>query len=213
MTVLDLAHTRLTAEEVPSFNSAGGVFDLAAPFATPIDFAEIARALAGIRRFTGLGIPVAQHCVIGALAIEKEGGSELEAALYLLHDAHEWAVGDLTRPMQKLLGLTLGVAAVEAAIARIKTYWDSAIYCAAGLPLPGAWTPRWREAVKGMDARMLRAEATDLFGARAARHLPPARYRRPAMSGRLTPWPAAKAEIEFIETLDRLIPQARAGGR
>lgn len=207
----EFSDARLAADEVPSFNSAGGVFDLAAPFGTPIDFTEIARGLSGIRRFTGLGVPVAQHCVVGARAIEKEGGTALEAGLYLLHDAHEWAVGDLTRPMQKLLALILGATAVDAAIQRIKACWDNAIYCAAGLPLPEAWIPRWCEVVKGMDARMLRAEASDLFGARAAAHLPPLRYRRPAMPGRLTPWPAAKAETEFLETLDRLIPSARRG--
>lgn len=198
---------RICNAECPSFLTNGETMDIAAPFQAAIDFKEMAASLAGIRRFKGLGIPVAQHLVVGANAILAEGGSEFEAALYLLHDGHEWALGDITRPSEALLAGIIGPSAM-AAIERAKIYWDGAIYNAAGLPTPGTWQKAWADRVTAMNGRMARAEALDTFGPRAKPHFETC--ARPKMKGLLTPWSKDRAEVEFLEALDRLIPARKA---
>lgn len=200
-------YPRLCPAHCTSFLTNGQTIDIAAPFQTVIDFKEMAASLAGIRRFKGLGIPVAQHLVVGAGAILAEGGSEFEAALYLLHDGHEWALGDITRPSEMLLAGIIGPSAM-AAIERAKIYWDGAIYTAAGLPTPGTWQKAWATRVLAMDGRMARAEAIDNFGPLTKPHF--ANWARPKMKGLLAPWSKDRAEVEFLETLDRLIPARKA---
>lgn len=199
----------LAAEPVWSFNSDGTVFDLASPAAISVCFVEMAKALAGIRRFNGRGIPVAQHSVMGAKAILNERGTAMEAALFLLHDGHEWAVGDIIRPTQKLLSCSLAHAygrqhadTIDFAIAALKAAWDTAIYSAAKLPLPEFWTARQKRVVKDMDDRMCRAEAIDLFGQRAASQFP--HSERPKTLGSIRIWGPAKAEEEFAALLHQL---------
>ena len=175
-----LALPRLIDKAVPAFNRDGTVKDLAAPDPAVVDFFEIAGALSRIARFNGwpdgVAYSVAQHCVMGAQAILNEGGTQREAAYFLLHDAHEWVIGDITRPMQDLLCGLLPSLAVREAIKLAKAAWDDAIYTAADLPTPGRWTGPEARMVKAMDERMCMAEAIFLFGKRAERELP--RFRR-----------------------------------
>lgn len=189
---------RIVRERIYSFDDDGSLIDIAQPDPAAVCIRAIARALAGIRRFNGRGISVAQHSVVGAKSMESDGESRLHAALFLLHDAHEWLIGDLVQPVAELLGDGHGV------IADIKAGWDRAIYAAAGLPGPDAWTPATRRAVMRMDQRMGRAEAIDLFGARVGRHFPALDLPRMAVTGAWLPLPA---EAAFLETAARLLGQ------
>lgn len=213
---------RLASQVIHSFNSDGSVMDLAAPDQELVCFLEVANALSKIPRFNGknvgVALPVAQHCVMGAQAILNEGGTRREAALFLLHDAHEWAIGDQIRPARKLIDAVgreyYGVDRLIDAIEICKGQWDEAIYAAAGLPGPEAWTKRQKAVVKTMDDRMCRQEAIALFGPRAAKEFPA--LAMPKLTGAIKPWPAGKAEEKFIASAriligdDRVIDQANA---
>lgn len=192
-----LEFPRLAEKPVWHFRADGSVMDLAAPSVHEICFVDMARALAGARRFDGRGMPIAQHCVMGAQAILNEGGTPLEASLYLLHDAHEWLLGDWTEPAQTLLGSLLPSLAVRSAIAQMKAGWDAAIYAAANLPLPEFWTARQKKLVKDMDQRMCRAEAIAHFGPEAAKRFPPS--EPPKTTGAICIWGTARAEEKFAE--------------
>lgn len=198
---------RLIDKPVLAFNRDGTVKDLAAPDQASVCFHEVAGTLSRIARFNGwpncIAYSVAQHSVMGAQAILNEGGSKMEAAFFLLHDGHEWALGDITRPMEQLLAGLLPSLAVREAIKLAKSGWDDAIFAAAGLPIPANWSKREAKRVKDMDDRMCAAEAVALFGIRAARQFP--RFVTPKTTGAIKPWPAALAEEKFIDMLNRLI--------
>ena len=202
---------RLADKQVWSFNNDGTVMDLAAPDQASVCFLEMASTLSGINRFNGRGISDAQHMVMGAQAIMNEGGSTLLAALYFLHDGHEWALGDITRPMEQLLTWSLPTVALREAIRRAKEGWDAAIYAAAALPIPAAWTALQTKMVKSMDDRMCAAEAIAIFGSRAAKQFP--KFIVPKTTGAIRPWGAAKAEDEFRKMLHRLIGEERVVGQ
>nr|CAD6410914.1 HD family hydrolase [Rhizobium sp. Q54] len=194
---------RLASKPVWSFCNDGSVMDLAAPDQSFVCFQEMALTLSGLRRFNGRGISIAQHSVMGAQAILNEGGTSLEAALFLLHDGHEWALGDITRPMEDLLVGLLPTLAIREAIQRAKAGWDGAIYAAARLPLPEFWTAHQRKLIKSMDDRICRAEAIALFGSRSASQFPAS--QPPKTTGAIRLWGAAKAEEAFSEMARSLI--------
>lgn len=89
---------------------SGVPFDLIAPTPDMIDWREMSVALARIPRFAAqtIGKPhdiysVAQHQLEGAAAIVRDLGDRTIAAMFLLHDAHEFVIGDITTPVQKAL--------------------------------------------------------------------------------------------------------------
>ncbi|CAI2936121.1 hypothetical protein [Aminobacter niigataensis] len=215
------AAVRMSDIKVPNFMTDGSIMDLADPRAEHIVFAEMANGLSKIARFNGrytaIAYSVGQHCVMGADALFNETGDTTLAGYFLLHDGHEYLVGDISRPMALLVGLLLGdqlsaqgIArrfaadalrkAIEAAKARI----DIAIYQAAGIPQL-ATMPHYRRVVAEMDERMLVAEARVLYGARAA--VPLARNDLPApkLTGAIKPWGAMKAEEAFADRLERYL--------
>lgn len=214
---------RICQTAIPSFRPDGLLFDLAAPQPDAICFGEIGSRLSRISRFTGAGqdhgrgltISVAQHSVMGAQALMVEGESRLTAALFLLHDAHEYAIGDMASPVNRLIAQTMEEAApgsgeaFRSAMDRIKSAWDTAIYTAANLPVPAEWGSRTARIIKSMDARMMAAEAETLFGGASRRTLPLARYPLPRTRGIVEPWGAMKAEEEFAALFSRLAPPQR----
>ncbi len=217
----------LCPEVVESFRADGSLMDLARPMVAEIDFCDMAGSLSRIARFNGAPLAgafsVAQHSVMGAEALLAEGEDSLIAALFLLHDGHEYLIGDKTRPFQMLLAEIMDArfgrgfgTQLRNAIADIKAGWDEAIYAAAGLPAPSAWTNRMRSSVEGMDERMLHAEALALFGGKAidwVRSQP--RRALPKLKGSpAKPWGPADAEFRFLELFDRLIGiERRTGAR
>lgn len=215
---------RLCRKRIDFFRPDGSLMDLAHPEACEIDFNEVAYGLAKINRFTGtypgVGYSDAQHCVMGAQVLLREGEDELTAALFLLHDAHEYKLGDDSRPKQDLLAAMLddfspkASEAYRSVVAAAKAGWDGAIYAAAGLPAPDAWTKRQANTIAKMDVRMAAAEAESLFGNAARKMYPLSRYPAPLTIGAIVPWPPVKAEMAFLGMFDQLIgDQKRKGGK
>ncbi len=190
----------------------GSLVDLTALRVDQVDFTEVAETLSKLARFDGrnrgMAYSVGQHSVLGAWALLDERADPAVAALFLLHDAHEYLIGDMSTPARRLFALHLqqlapDIAAAglfDRAVATAKSDLDRAIYGAAGLPQPSDWTPARRAAVKQMDARMLEAEKQALFG-----RTPDGRVKPPKFRGALKPGPPARAEAEFLKTYRRLI--------
>ena len=200
----------------PSYNARGELHDLADLQPRDVDWRGMAQSLAQTMRWNGQGRPmpisIAQHSVMGADALMREHGDATLAALFLLHDGHEWRFGDFTRPAATLLRLKMTEAGgpamgemLDAAIAAAKLALDRPIYKAAGLPAPDRWPARATAAVKAMDARMAAAEIRVLFGAEAVRREAylGATGRPPDLAEPLKPWPPARAEEAFLDRLKR----------
>lgn len=215
------AAVRMSEIMVPNFMTDGSIMDLADPRPEHIVFAEMANGLSKVARFNGrytaVAYSVAQHCVMGADALFNETGDTALAGYFLLHDAHEYLLGDISRPMALLVGIMLGerlspqgisrkfaANALKEAIEAAKTRIDLAIFAAAGIP-PLERMPLYRRAVAEMDERMLVAEARVLYGARAT--VPLARNDLPApkLTGAIKSWGAMKAEEAFVDRLERYL--------
>jgi hypothetical protein len=219
MTSISLA--RLCEKPITFFRPDGSLMDLAAPDPHEVDFHEVAYGLAKLARFTGTyqgaAYSVAQHSVMGCEALLREGEDELTCALFLLHDGHEYKLGDDARPKQDLIFCMLeatspaAAEAYRAAVQRAKTGWDFAIYDAAGLPTPDRWTNKQKRVIHQMDMRMMAAEAEALMGSQTRKTYPRTKFQPPMfMRGSLQSiWPAALAEERFIETFDRFIGKER----
>lgn len=193
----------------------GGALDLVNPTPDQIDFRVMARVLARVPRFAGhtnRGVySVAQHSEQGALAIFRDTGDRLAAAAFLLHDGHEYAIGDDATP--KVLALAahavldtgdLNAAdVVKRAHKRLKATLDAAIYTAAGMdwPLP----PELAAIVKQYDAHMLLTERL----ARMAR--PPADWQdgavEPLEGVDCSVWPEGLAEVLFRAACEDFLPR------
>lgn len=185
--------------------------NLAALTAADIDFGEMAETLSKIARFNGIprgpAYSVAQHCVMGADALYTEIGDTLAAGYFLLHDGHEYLLGDWTRPVVQHLDAIVArhsdeTGMVRAAVAIACRDADAAIFAAAELP-PLHPQPRYSRLVADMDDRMLRAEIAALFGPRAEVHAPAADRPPPKLTGAIRPWGACKAEEAFVDRLGR----------
>jgi 5'-deoxynucleotidase YfbR-like HD superfamily hydrolase len=205
----------LSTASIDCFRTDGSLMDLARPLPAEVDFAVMAGRLSRIARFSGApkdgAFSVAQHCVMGAETLLAEGEDELTAALFLLHDGHEFLIGDKTRPFQSLLAAVLayrhGAAmgqALHLAIADIKAGWDEAIYTAARLPPPSAWTNRQRMTVHQMDQRMLHAEAQALFGRQAGEWVKTQKALKPLPWASLKIWGPMLAEERFTALFKKL---------
>lgn len=209
---------------IPSFRRDGTVMDLAAPQVSDIDFAEMAAGLSKIARFNGryacAAYSVAQHSVFCGDALFAETGDAVLAGCGLLHDGHEYLIGDQPKPTSELIAVNVagvlqhwGFApdiierasqAVAEAIDAAKRAIDEAIFTAAGVGYPHLY-PAYVRQVRDMDERMLRAEALALFGRKASAHLPAARRPAPKLTSPIEPWGAAKAEMAFIDRLQRYL--------
>lgn len=81
-------------------------FDLLNPLAENVITTDLAHALSLVCRFNGhcaWHYSVAQHSLLVAYIIEKEGGTPEEQLAGLLHDGTEAYINDLTRPLKLLL--------------------------------------------------------------------------------------------------------------
>jgi hypothetical protein len=227
--------------------SSGRPFDLLAPDEAALDVAaDIAAPLAGLARFNAHrtgdrdgGGPiwsVAQHCCVGADAVLAETGDPVAALAFLLHDAHEALIGDITTPavqaIEEMLGTVLrfafgldaearvrsaiGSAPLAGAIRGLKASLDHRLHRLAGLPCPLP-EPMLR-IVAEMDLRMLDLERRQILG--PVRGAPgetiwPAAVRQSApvrIHGRLTPWPRRRSTTEWMTRFDawRIRPAAAA---
>ncbi|MEM9734730.1 MAG: hypothetical protein AAF903_14805 [Pseudomonadota bacterium] len=209
---------------------SGSVIDLIAPKADDLNLLQdLPTGLARLNRFSGqtAGAPysVAQHCVIGADALLAETGDARLAALFLLHDAHEYVMGDITRPVTMALK-SYGIAmlhrvltdprkpddgagtgqlreALTRAMGQLKASLDGAIFAAAKTPLP---SPQEAAIIKEMDDRMLAVELKQLFPYRPANWHEIEGKKPVRLSTKLKPWPWVRAEDEYRAALQRFCP-------
>lgn len=207
---------------VPAFRPDGTVFDLVNPKVGDIDFAAMANSLSKMARFNGIyrcpAYSVAQHSVMGADALFRETGDGVLAGYFVLHDGHEYPFGDMTRPAvdavqywMTRLAASAGLdrsgfidKLVHRAVGEAKRCLDLVIYEAAQLH-DIQRMPLYARLVKDMDDRMLRAEGIALFGKHAGDHLPAADLPPPRLTGTIEPWGAMKAELAFVERLERYL--------
>jgi uncharacterized protein len=194
---------------------SGKAFDLSAPDPRLVDFEnDVAPALAKLARFTGhtlgdVGYSVAQHCVLGAESLLEATGSERLAALFLLHDAHEFATGDIPTPvaatLAEIAGRQYGCAgAVVDAIRTLKHRIDIAIFEAADIAMPDALE---MYQIKRHDTAMLNAE-------RAVLKLPAPRSWGAEIDavpaavlphGDWDPWEAEVARDAWLDAFERFV--------
>lgn len=138
-----------------------GIIDLLNPKESDVNISIIAQALSRIPRFNGLtgddgSYPVAQHCVIGADAMYEATGDKELAVRFLLHDAHEAFLGDITRPVQKCLGSDF-----YRQLESKKSKWDEVIYKKFGLTPPSSFEKT--DLIHKMDNLMLAYEFREFF--------------------------------------------------
>lgn len=203
----------------PIIMADGSIADLLAIRPADIRFAEIALSLSRIARWSGRhlppAIPVGQHCVMGADAIFREHHRDdpalatTAAGYFLLHDAHEYLVGDMPRPVVAALDQALepiaGAGAVSAAVDAIKAALDRVIHAAAGLP-PLDDFADCRRIVVDMDERMAAAEARHLYGVDGDIPLIRCGLPSPLLSDSFDrPWPPMKTEEAYCERLKRYL--------
>lgn len=166
------------------------------PHAEDVHWRDVAISLARLPRFTGhmaedvAHYSVAQHCCLVADRLPPE----LRLA-GLLHDAHEFVLGDRARPLKQALELVGGLDAWRL----LEQVTDEAIYGAAGI-LPPADSIKARIAHE--DLRALATERRDLLAECEAEwgQLP-----KP-WPITIQPWPTLKAADEWLTRLRRWLP-------
>lgn len=220
--------------------SSGRAVDLAAPDLSAIDvWADLAMPLAGLARFDAHGednrlgatVPhpiysVAQHCVVGADALLAETSSVTIALAFLMHDAHEVLLGDITTPAAWMLEAALacvltraigadtlaairaalGAGPLSVAITGAKRTLDRELRKLCGLPpdLPAVIAA----AVKDMDLRMLDVERRLILGEMLVEPFdaiwsPAVRAARPVrLRGDLRPWTRGRAATEWFRRFE-----------
>jgi len=139
-----------------------GIFvDLLAPDPSRILVRDISEGLAKINRWCGASaapFSVAQHSLAVADLMGKEDGPH--AALYgLLHDAHEYVIGDVPEPARMALGRLIGPA-LDDCLHVLRCGLDIAIHSALELDWP---RPRAIELLlEACHARVVATEIRDL---------------------------------------------------
>ncbi|MDO3434365.1 hypothetical protein QWJ46_16925 [Rhizobium sp. CBN3] len=196
---------RLTKDPIFANLGPGRRIDIGLVDPDAVDFGLMASTLSKQARFGGrhegaYALSAAQHAVQGAQAIERETRDLRLAGLFLLRDGHQLFIDGQSRPAEQLMHVKSGTD-LDLIIRNIKSAWDLAIYQAAGMQTPDAWTKQTRAALQMMNIRMTRAEAITLFGEQAAADFP--RVPTPQTIGSLHPWAPAKAEVAFIEFFQR----------
>ncbi len=197
--------------------------DLSAPSMTAAQLIdEVPEALGRAVRFAGNTrsgpYSIAQHCVLGAdhLLYNSVYGGKLAAAAFLLHDAHEYVIGDKTTPSvadtaQRILRLA-GPEAMNAylqAEAEQKADLDAVIYRAAGLDWP--LNPTLAAEIKDTDIRMLATERRWLLGPSPAPWHPAVETAKPIrFQEKITIWPWDRAADEYRRRLRRWLPAIAA---
>lgn len=176
-----------------------GLVDLASPAPIRITPAAIAFALARQNRWAGnteLPVSIAQHSVLVHECFCRMAPAHADASgiLALLHDAHEYLIGDITTPVLRAIEARLPGTADT--VHALKAEIDVAIRCAFGLPAPEA-------EVQGLiDAADLAAAAIEWQSCIAAEN-GPCPYGPPprGLPQRIRPqaWPTA--ETAFLELL------------
>lgn len=191
----------------------GRAITMARPDKREIDaLTDLPETLARITRYNG-SVPggilsVAQHCVMMADAVLDETCDADLARLALLHDGHEFIVGDITTPQVEGFAEIeielFGDSRIASVIAEAKRRSDVAIFAALGVPWP---TPQQIQAIKSYDLRMLATERQQLLTASPKRWSAAVEKAVPIrMRGGMTLWSIAKSADEYRRRLVQLCP-------
>lgn len=118
--------------------------ELTDPDLTGLRIETLGRILSHLCRYngsTGIFYSVARHSTLGAVAMRKAYGNNAAKA-FLLHDAHEGIIGDITTPVENAIG--------SAAVGRLKSKVDRAIEREFGVDFG-----EWQREVADLDREML----------------------------------------------------------
>ena len=172
--------------------ASGATFNLAAPDAADVRFADVACSLAGQYRFSGhpgVHYSVAEHSLLVAATVNHTlHGTPYQTLLGLLHDAAETYTGDINGPVKSLIP----------AIRELEDSIFPHILIAAGLPQPSAEDHR---IVKEADVMVTALEGITFLPGVASR---PDIPHVTAIGGRITMFPAEKARQLYTACLNRL---------
>ena len=208
---------------------SGRAMDLLRPDPRDVDFdVDIPTSLGRIPRYLGatdLPYSVAQHCCHGADVLMRDRGAAPKVALaFLLHDAHEAYMGDITSPAAEALayevdepshpgqrGRVVEYPIIRQQIARMKERLDKAIYRAAGFEHPP--THALRFAIHVCDLRMLATERAHLLGPAPKPWHPTVEAATPyPWRGKLKPWSPDRAADEWRARFRNLSGAAKRTG-
>lgn len=176
--------------------TATGLVDLLSPDFGKITPRAMASALAKLNRWGGntiVPVSVAQHSVAVRDIFLRRNPDMRSAAIYaLLHDGHEYLLGDMTTPMEKALAQRIPDFAI--AVEAVKLSIDRAIRAAWNIPHPsGEILAAVHEAdtmAAGLEWRMcLPIENGD------------SPYPRPPSAQGIRPLPWPQAEDLFLQNL------------
>jgi 5'-deoxynucleotidase YfbR-like HD superfamily hydrolase len=196
--------------------SNGKGIDLLNPHVEDIDFQAIAEHLGKEPRYNGatphVQYSVAQHSSIGCDAILADGGNETEAAQFLLHDAKEALVKDLTTPLKVAVAdiAEQYYSAVPTEIINsfeiLEGRIDAAIYVAAGLSWP--LSLERAQLVKKYDLIMFVTEWRDLMHDVPHPNWAPYSGIKP-LPQKIEPLSWAQARAGWLLRANRLLPALR----
>ena len=193
-------------------------FDLMRPDWRDVDFdVAVPEALARLSRYTGHvragSYSIAQHCVLGADAIWRQHKNRAAAAAFLLHDAHEFVLGDKATPIaeaevETAESLMKGAGEVVRAMQKLmKRRIDLAVYMAAGMGTDGC-PAEFRKIVAEYDVGMLATERAHLLGPKPKPWHPVVEAAEPVrMTGRVKVWPWLFAADEYRDRLRKYLPE------
>jgi hypothetical protein len=168
---------------------SGKKFYFEDPLPEEVVIEDIAFSLAGINRFTGHSrVTVAQHCVVGSYQVPKRFALE-----FLLHDAAEAYIGDVNRPLKKLIGKSYR---------RINDRIDRVIRAKYGLPFIES------SIVKLVDGRMCLTESRDQMGD-GGHDWKFYKVMSPFPDVHITPCSPEEAELNFLERFHELYEHPR----
>lgn len=193
--------------------SNGEGIDLLHPRVSDIHWNVIAEHLGKEKRYNGatpdVEYSVAQHSSIGSDAILADGGSEIDAAAFLLHDAKESFVKDLTTPLKEAIASIAAdyYKAIPADILNsfevLETRIDAVIYQAAGFRWP--LSPQMNRIIKRYDLIMFVTEWRDLMHNIPHPNWAPYSGVKP-LKKEIVPMPWAQARAGWLLRAHRLLP-------
>jgi len=176
--------------------ASGGKLYPLDPVPEEIRLEDIAHALAHINRYTGhaqVGFSVAQHSVLVAQLVPDRW--RLAA---LLHDAAEYGLGDVSRPVKRDTYFQVGGNYIHFSVVEYRLL--RVIFTALGVPRPDA--EGWRQ-IELADNILLASEARQFLA-------PLQQEWHKWIDGvtplpePLEPWPAARAKREFLRQYEEL---------
>jgi hypothetical protein len=154
-----------------------------------IHIEDVSGSLGKICRFNGhprVPYYVGQHCTLGSYVVEKETGNLLFALAFLLHDAGESYLGDMTRPLKGMPELEAYRSAENKLNRTIEKRFE----------LPSGILDS--KLIKEVDNRMLFTEKRDLLVSLQWGHsIPPYDFK-------IKPWGWRKTQRKYLERYHEL---------